>query len=259
MYPRQLRVRAVRSQSGFTVVEIMVSLLIGLFLLGGLMTLVQDNRRTFASQNQLSQLQDAERVAMTMITDVIQTAGYFPDPTTNTAASSLPASGSLTAGQYLAGTFNAAAPGDTVTVRYATTTGDGILNCIGGSNTSGAAAPLLYTAVFSVSNGELICNLNGTNYPLAGTVPISVTNAALNNGIVINKLTILYGVNVAGNDNSVTSYQTAAAVANWSNVISVQVTLQFLNPLYNQNAPGTPQPQYLNFQRIIGVMNQTGI
>ncbi|HEV7986013.1 MAG TPA: PilW family protein [Steroidobacteraceae bacterium] len=259
MYPRYFSARADRNQSGFTVVEIMVAMLIGLFLLGGLMTLVQDNRRTFASQNQLSQLQDAERVAMTMITDVIQTAGYFPDPTTNTATSSLPVAGSLTAGQYLVGTFNAAAPGDTMTVRYATTTGDGILNCIGGSNTSGSASPLLYTAVFSVANGQLICNLNGTNYQLAGTVPISVTNASLNNGIVINKLTILYGVNVAGNDNSVTSYQTAAAVANWSNVISVQVTLQFLNPLYNASAPGAPQPQYLNFQRVIGVMNQTGI
>jgi type IV pilus assembly protein PilW len=242
MYPRYFSARADRNQSGFTVVEIMVAMLIGLFLLGGLMTLVQDNRRTFASQNQLSQLQDAERVAMT-----------------NTATSSLPVAGSLTAGQYLVGTFNAAAPGDTMTVRYATTTGDGILNCIGGSNTSGSASPLLYTAVFSVANGQLICNLNGTNYQLAGTVPISVTNASLNNGIVINKLTILYGVNVAGNDNSVTSYQTAAAVANWSNVISVQVTLQFLNPLYNASAPGAPQPQYLNFQRVIGVMNQTGI
>jgi type IV pilus assembly protein PilW len=259
MYSRLTSARAARSQGGFTIVEIMVAMLIGLFLLGGLMTLVQDNRRTFASQNQLSQLQDSERIAMTMITDVIQTAGYFPDPTSNTVTSSLPAVGALIAGQFMAGTFNAAAPGDTITVQYATTTGDGILNCIGGTNTSGATAPLAYVNVFSVVNGELICNLNGTNYQLAGSVPISLTNASLNNGIVINKMTILYGVNVAGNDNSVNSYVTAAAVSNWNNVISVQVTLQFLNPLYNSTAPGTPQPQYLNFQRVIGVMNQTGI
>src|ERR1700733_7522219 len=120
MYSHRFSVRAASGQSGFTIVEIMVALLIGLFLLGGLMTLVQDNRRTFASQNQLSQLQDAERVAMTMITDVIQTAGYFPDPTTNTVTSSLPAVGTLIAGQYMTGTFNAAAPGDTITVQYAT-------------------------------------------------------------------------------------------------------------------------------------------
>jgi len=98
--------------------------LIGLFLLGGLMTLVQDNRRTFSSQNMLSQLQDSERLAMTMMTDVIQAGGYFPDPTTNTAISALPVSGTIAAGQPFFGTYNAAAPGDSITVRYATTTGD---------------------------------------------------------------------------------------------------------------------------------------
>ncbi|MGA8708118.1 MAG: prepilin-type N-terminal cleavage/methylation domain-containing protein [Steroidobacteraceae bacterium] len=250
-------VRASRRQLGFTVVELMVALLIGLFLIGGLLILVQDNRRTFASQNQLAQLQDAERVSMTMITDVIQTAGYFPDPTSNTATLALPGVGGLSAGQALSGVYNASASGDTITVRYATTTGDGILNCIGQSNTSGNTAPLLYTAVFSVANGQLVCALNGTNYNLAGTVPVSMINASLNNGIVINKLTILYGINAAGTDDSVTEYVTAPA--NWSTVISVQVTLQFLNPLYSSTAPGTPQPQFINFQRIIGVMSQTGI
>ena len=63
---------------GFTLVELLVSLLIGLFLLGGLLTLVQNNKRTFTTQNSLAQLQDGERLAMSVMTDVIQTAGYFP-------------------------------------------------------------------------------------------------------------------------------------------------------------------------------------
>ena len=50
--------QAPRRQRGFTLIELMIALLIGLFLLGGLMTLVQDNRRSFSTQNQLSQLQD---------------------------------------------------------------------------------------------------------------------------------------------------------------------------------------------------------
>src|ERR1700734_1114330 len=89
--------QAPRRQRGFTLIELMIALLIGLFLLGGLMTLVQDNRRSFSTQNQLSQLQDAERVAVTIMTDVIQAAGYFPDPTSNPAPSSLPVVGTLTA------------------------------------------------------------------------------------------------------------------------------------------------------------------
>jgi len=251
-----------RAQRGFTLVEIMVALLIGLFLIGGLLMLVQDNRRTFASQNQLSQLQDAERVAMTMITDVIQTAGYFPDPTTNTASSALPSAGSITAGQSFFGTYSASAPGDSLTVRYATTTGDGVLNCLGQSNTTGTVAPTLYTNVFSVANGQLLCALNGAAaVALAGTVAVSTTNPALNNGIVINKLVVLYGVNAGGTDQSVTEYVNASAVPNWNSVISIRVTVEFLNPMWSQAAQtaGSTVPQYIDFTRVIGVMNQTGI
>jgi len=82
-YPSNRR-RAQR-QSGFTMVELMVALLIGLFLMGGLMTLLQNNRKAFSSQSLLGQLQDSERLAMTMMTGVIQqsgaaTVGSSPSP-----------------------------------------------------------------------------------------------------------------------------------------------------------------------------------
>ena len=73
-----------RDERGFTLIEILIALLIGLFLLGALLTIVQTNRAVFGNQNKLAQLQDGERMALTMMTDVIQSAGYFPDPTTNT-------------------------------------------------------------------------------------------------------------------------------------------------------------------------------
>src|ERR1700722_10704503 len=91
-------------QGGFTMVEIMVALLIGLFLMGGLMTLLQNNRKAFSSQSLLGQLQDSERLAMTMMTGVIQQSGFFPDPTLNPPASALPLAGSFAAGQGLTGT-----------------------------------------------------------------------------------------------------------------------------------------------------------
>ncbi|HEY6453568.1 MAG TPA: prepilin-type N-terminal cleavage/methylation domain-containing protein [Steroidobacteraceae bacterium] len=245
---------AARLESGFTLVELLVALLIGLFLLGGLLTIVQDNRRAFSSQNQLSQLQDAERMAMTLMTDVIQSAGYFPDPTTNTAASALPIANPIAAGQGLYGVAGAAPPGDTITVRYATNSGDGIVNCLGDDNTSGAQ--VTYTNVFSVVNGQLVCTLNGQSYPLVGTVPNAVPTTT--NGIVVNNLSVLYGIGTAGN---VTSYVSAANVTDWFDVISVQVTVQFDNPLWSA-APTQGQgnqPQYVTVQRDISVMNQTGI
>jgi type IV pilus assembly protein PilW len=235
-------------------VELLVALLIGLFLIGGLLTLVQDNRRTFATQNLLAQLQDSERLAMTMITDVIQTAGYFPNPTLNTAVGSLPAAGGMAAGQALAGTgaFNAPAPGDSITVRYATQNGDGILNCTGNSNNTGGN--VTYTNVFSVVNGQLVCTLNGVALPLVGAPP------GTPNAITVNNLVILYGINAAGTSNNVTEYVDATGVANWNAVIAVKVTLTFQNPLWSAAFVGQGnQPQTLNFQRIIPVMNQTGI
>jgi type IV pilus assembly protein PilW len=244
-----------RIQGGFTVVELMVALLIGLFLLGGLLTLVQNNRRSFASQNQLSQLQDAERMAMTMITDVIQSAGYYPDPTINSATLVLPANGTFAAaGQAIVGTFSGTAPGDTISVRYATNSGDGIVNCIGQSNTSGAVAT--YTNLFSVVNGQLVCTMNGTAYNIIGTVP-----SANFTGIVVNNMSILYGVTTGSSPNNVDTYYTATNVPNWSNVISVQVNLRFNNPMWSAAAAaqGATVPQYLTFQRVITVMSQAGI
>jgi len=82
--------RGFSRQQGFTLIELSVAVLIGLFLLGGLLTLVQDMRRTFGNQNQLGQLQDNERLDMTMITDVVQAAGYCPNPTLDTILTALP-------------------------------------------------------------------------------------------------------------------------------------------------------------------------
>jgi hypothetical protein len=53
----------------------MIAIALGLFLIGGLLTLVQAMRRTSTNQSGLSQLQDNERMAMQLITDVVQSTG----------------------------------------------------------------------------------------------------------------------------------------------------------------------------------------
>jgi type IV pilus assembly protein PilW len=243
--------RPAHRQSGFTMVELMIALLIGLFLMGGLIGLMQTNKRAFSSQNLLSQLQDSERLAMTMMNDVIEQTGYFPDPTLNTLSSTLAASGSFALGQSLTGIYNAAAPGDSISARYTTANGDGILNCTGASNTTGGN--FTYTSTFSVvvtgGVSQLVCTReNGTVYPLVN----NVTN-----------MNALYGVNTSGSGNNVDTYMTATQVTaanDWNNVISVQVTLTFTNPLVN--VPGQPptagQPTTFQITRNINIMKQTG-
>jgi type IV pilus assembly protein PilW len=223
----------------------MVALLIGLFLLGALLIIVQTNKRVFVNQNQLAQLQDGERMALTVVSDVLQSAGYFPDPTTNTLAMTLTQSLPFVVGQSVYGVSSGTPAGDQLYVRYMTTGGDGILNCSGQSNPIGGANTL-YVNMFQVLNGQLVCIMNGTQYNLVS----GVTN-----------MTIQYGVkaNAVAPGNNVDTYMTAAqvdAAGLWDNVIAALVQVTFTNPMY---VPGqTGQPPTVSIQRVISVMNQTG-
>jgi type IV pilus assembly protein PilW len=242
--------RHLKTQRGFTLLEIMIAMSIGLFLTGALLTIVQTNKAVFVNQSQLAQLQDSERMAMSLMADVIQRAGYFPDPTVNTAGGTLIASAPFANGQTITGLYNAAAPGDSISVRYMTAGGDGILNCSGLSNPNPVGgANILYVNQFAVvagvPSGQLVCTMqNGIGYTLVN----GVTN-----------LSVLYGVktNVAASNN-VDTYLNASQMtaANWQNVISVLIRLTFNNPLYT--GAGRGQAQTITIQRVVDVMNQTG-
>jgi type IV pilus assembly protein PilW len=249
------------AQRGFTIVELMISVLIALFLLGGLATLVQAMKRTFTTQSGLSQLQDNERVTMSLITDVIQSTGYFPNPLINTAVSEFPTTGSFTtAGQALvgSGSWGAAVPGDSISVRYASAGADNVVNCAGATS----AVPANFINTFSVDLfGNLNCQLivNGGAATTIQLVSGQVVNGVLVSGVT--DLQIYYGVqtNTSLSNNSVDTYLDATAVTAgnyWSNVISVKITLTFVNPLWGQ--PGQTAAT-IPFTRVIDVMNKTGV
>jgi type IV pilus assembly protein PilW len=244
-----------KHQSGFTLIELLVALLIGLFLLGGMTLIVQDNKRAFVNQNGLAQLQDGERLAMTLMTDIIQTAGYYPaavSGTSNTTSLISTASG-LTAGQSIIGSSTGTSAGDTVTVQFATVSGDTILNCLGGSNTSGGA--LVYANQFYVQNNQLMCQLT------AGATALP-PSALVNN---VTSLTINYGVNTNGvgvTGNNVNSYMTTAQVvanAACANVVSVQLTITFANPLAAVPGGGQGTENAITLTRTIDLMQRAGI
>jgi type IV pilus assembly protein PilW len=248
------------TQRGFTLVELMIAMLIALFLIGGLLTLVQGMKSTSLNQNGLSQLQDSERMAMTLMTDVIQSAGYFPNPLINTVASSFPVSAPFTtSGQTLfgSGNFTDAAPGNSITVRYMTNgtaglpTPDNVINCLG--NTSTVAATFVNTFSVDLPTGTLQCTLIVNGVALA---PVPLISG-------VNRMQIYYGVqtNTAVGTNSIDAYLDAATVTAgnyWGNVKSVKITLTFVNPLFGQ-AGQTAVGQFITFTRIVDVMNKTGV
>jgi len=236
------------NQRGFTLLEIMIAMSIGLFLLGALVTIVQSNKAVFLNQNQLVQLQDSERMAMTLMADVIQSAGYFPDPTTNSVGSTLITSGAFANGQAITGSSNAAAPGDTIAVRYMTAPLDGILNCSGVPNPNAAGgANILYVNQFSINaSSQLICQVTTA----AGSTTYTLVNGVTN-------LRVYYGVKtLATPGNNADTYLLASQMtpANFSSVITVMLQLTFTNPLAAQ--PG--QPPTILLQRVVNLMNQSG-
>jgi type IV pilus assembly protein PilW len=254
-------------QHGFSLVELSIAILIALFLLAGLVTMVMGTRRTNATQSALSQLQDNQRVAMTLITNIVQKAGYFPDPVHQTLSNfsgETIATLAVPAGQALDGTYQAAAPGDTLVARFFAPPNDSthaVIDCAGQSNVGGPDG-VWYTDMFAVANVGgtwwLQCQsqTSGVAGPLVNLIP-NVTN-----------ITVLYGVaaSTAGDDYSVVQYLNAAQVTasnNWLNITAVKVTLTFQVPAYGttggQMLPSSAPNSTTIIQRVIPVMSRVGV
>lgn len=244
--------RRLNRQSGLGLVELMVALLIGLFLLAGLGVLFLNMKQAFTSQDQLAQLQDSERLVLTVLTNTVQAAGYFPDPLTNTAVIDLPAAtgpgyGSLAAGQGLAGLTGSSGASDTITSRYVTASGDGIMDCLGNVNPASSGANKLVMNTFTVSaNNELQCSTDGgtTNTPLVGGAAGGVT-----------ALKVLYATDTAG-DGTALQYLDAATVTShawWPLVRTARITVTFANPFAGQAG----QPSTIDWTQIVNLMNRS--
>lgn len=248
-------------QGGFSLIELLIAVLIALFLLGGLVTLVMGTRKTNANQSALAQLQDNQRIAMTLLANVTEKAGYFPNPLTqqiSTFAAETLGSISVNASQVLGGTYNATT-GDTFMVRFyapPSDTNSAIINCAGQSNTS-TSTSVWYSNVFAVGTV-------GTTSWLQCQVRTSGTGTILTVNLIPNvtKMTVLYGVsgNLAGDDYSVVQYLNASQMSatNWLNVTAVKVTLTFLVPSWGTTG-GQMSTSTQTFQRVIPVMSHAGV
>jgi type IV pilus assembly protein PilW len=249
----------IQRQRGYTMIEITVALFIGLFLLAGLFTILQNTRRTSTTQTGLTQLQDEQRMAMSMLNDVIQNAGYFDANTYQTALTAWPAtvavaaSGtSLAAGQALSGTHTSTSASDKLVARYSTTGTDGAINCIGVTATAATNWTNTFYITSATTSGVTTYTLNCTpDGTIASGVPLVVG---------VKNLQAWYGISTQAGVSNVDTYKTAnqMSAADWSNVTSVRVTLTFVNPMYSA-AQSAQSPQYVYFTRVIALQGRTGV
>jgi len=64
-------------QSGISLIEIMIALLIGLFLLGGILQMFSASQQTYRMQSNLARLQENGRFALDFLARDIRMAGYW--------------------------------------------------------------------------------------------------------------------------------------------------------------------------------------
>jgi type IV pilus assembly protein PilW len=232
-------------QSGFGLIEMMIAVAISLFILLGLSAVFLNMKQAFGAQNQLAQLQDNERFVLTTLTSTLQQAGFFPNPVDSTAESSLPAVsgnyGSFIAGQGLAGVDGPAGGSDTITSRYVTASGAGVLNCLGAANTSGNNQLVMNTYSISTTN-ELLCSTDGgtTNTPLVG-------------GVIA--MRVVYSVDTAGDGQTyqfLNAFEVTAG-AFWPRVKTAHMTVSMLNPFAGQAG----QAPTIDWQQTINLMSKS--
>jgi len=233
-----------QAQGGFTFLELMISTTVAVFLLGGLFATLQSTRDAYQQQSALAQLQDNQRLAMTLIAGVVESAGYFPAPQTNQSTDFLKATGGWAANQSVVGTV-----GDTFTVRYGAAAGDNVFDCRGAPNQDPLNATTMVNTFKIVKDGAgtswLVCTTGGVDYQLVKDVTA---------------ISVMYGVHLGATTGSCTdTYQTPAQMvatpANWLQVCSIKVTLTFVNWV---NAKGATPGPALNISRTIALMNTAG-
>ena len=264
-------------QAGFSLIELMIAITVTLVLVAGIVGLIFSLKQSFSAQDALTQIQENERFALSVMDSTIRNAGFFPGaetlitpitaitPTgtafTNQAGGQLaafpatvnanPDGSTFATGQIIVGKTNAGGS-DTINVRVISASGSNVTNCEGDTNTTGLA--VIWTSSFAINaSNQLTCTVS-----VNGAAPGNPTVLADN----VSSMKILYGVQtqtphclttspfIAPQIN-VDTYTDASGLAvpqapqtcwflgavnptNWMYVMSVQVTMTFVNTVVTQ-------------------------
>ena len=213
-----------RMQQGMSLVELMVAVTIALFMMLSFIAVFINMKTTFITQDAMSQLQDRERLVMTVLTSTTQQTGYFPYPETSNRADNFIVRNDTTpkmiAGQVLSGISNALPASDVLAFRYLTKSGDNTTDCFGNTNTSGTDQAMFH--LFTVNgNNQLTCQVGDTN--LNSQQPVAIASD-------IDSLSVLYMIDTQDASKPY-QYKKASDVTDWSQVKAVKITVRFENTI----------------------------
>lgn len=250
---------------GYSLIELLIAIAIAIFLIGGVLVVEQSMHRSYSDQSALAQIEDTERFTMSMLSEVTEAAGYYPDPAQTSLVTALPPESTTAAGNALSFAAGQAVDGDSgtavvngatvgndsIAIRYMTASGDGISMCDGQPNVTGSNQ--VYVNYLYVQN-------TGTGSYLYCMVQTGATwGPAIQLAQNVESMQIWYGLNTNGTDNNVDTYVPAASMttSDWMKVTSVKVLVTFANPLYTVYKEKGQSP-VLFFTKAIDIMSRTG-
>lgn len=218
-----MRAHRTSTAAGFTMVELLVAMTVGLLLTVAVAQLFIGSRRTYATTDDLSRMQENMRYAHDLLTRNVRLIGYMSSPNRYSVDTD-GFTGVYTGGNLpLQATNGAGTASDTFTAKFqgsndAFGAPDGaVIDCLG--NAVGAAT--IVTNIFSigldaVSNSPgLFCqsSLNATATPV-----LVVPN--------VDNMQVLYGEDTTGDSNA-DRYVPASLLADANQVVSMRIALLF--------------------------------
>lgn len=209
-----------RSQSGFSILEVLIAIVISMIMLAGVLQIFINSKNVYYLETNFAELQENSRFTASYLSRIIRLAGYRTPPTT---AVVFPDVTSLfpTGAPAVTGT-NGTGPNssDTVTVRYqgsgnGTGTPDGtIRDCLN----SGVDSNTIVSNTFSLTNNnELQCQAINPNASPANNTQIIVSG--------VENMQVLYGEDVDGNGTADRYVPAGFPSLDMTRVVSVRISL----------------------------------
>ena len=204
---------------GFTLVELMIAIAIGLFLTVAIANLFVNSRRAYNTTDEVSRMQENMRFAYQLLTRTVHLAGYRSSPN----AHSVGEFGLFTGGAIaIDGTNDDVNGSDTFTVRYqGSGLPDGtIVDCTGAE----IRADQIVTNVFSIRPGEsgrlaLFCDRSVVG--AGGVTRMEVVPD-------VQAMHVLYGEDTTSpTDAAADRFVPRAGVGNMDNVVAIRIALLF--------------------------------
>ncbi|HUT42572.1 MAG TPA: PilW family protein [Gammaproteobacteria bacterium] len=189
-------------QKGFTLVEMMIAIVIGLLLIAGTLSVFISTKQGYRMTSGMSLMQATGRATLDLLTREIMISGFPQEDVIDTFVSALSSDGG-------------GGSSDTFTVHYRVPPGG--LDCLGNAAPVYADGQPYAKNQYFVQGGNLMCQPRAEDDSAIGAAAIVVAG--------IENLQILYGEDNDATDGilNATRYVTASNVANWANLVSAKI------------------------------------